>query len=236
MIRSSGSHAKADGAFIETEFFLVGTRIHLVRHGEVFNPEGVLYGRLPGFSLSERGTAMAALASAEILREGRPVRRLLSSPLERAQESAAPISESLGIPIGSHDGFIEASSHLEGGQFAMRLAILAKPRAWRYLVNPFKPSWGEPFVDVAGRMRAALRTVSAEGDSEGDVVIVSHQLPIWLMHREAMGKPLFHDPRKRRCALSSITSFEWQGDRLLEVDYREPAHSLVNDATDVGAV
>jgi broad specificity phosphatase PhoE len=215
---------------------LEGTRLHLVRHGEVFNPEGVLYGRLPGFSLSERGAAMATLASVELLREGRPVRRLLSSPLDRAQESAKPISEALGLPIESADGFIEASSHLEGGQFAMSLSILAKPRAWRYLVNPFKPSWGEPFSHVAERMLAELMIVGAETGEVGDVVVVSHQLPIWLMHRHAQGLPLFHDPRKRRCALSSITSFEWRDGELIEVGYREPARSLVDGSLDVGAV
>ena len=179
---------------------------------------------------------MASLASAELLREGRPVRRLLSSPLERAEESAKPISEMLGLPIEPVDGFIEASSNLEGGQFTMSLGIIAKPRAWRYLVNPFKPSWGEPFAQVAERMLAELAIVGAETGAVGDVVVVSHQLPIWLMHRHAQGRPLFHDPRKRRCALSSITSFEWRGGKLIEVDYREPARSLVDGSLDVGAV
>ena len=215
---------------------MVGTRLHLVRHGEVFNPDVVLYGRLPGFNLSERGAAMATLASTELLREGRPVRRILSSPLERAQESAKPISEVFGLPIESVDCFIEASSHLEGGEFAMSLSILAKPRAWRYLLNPFKPSWGEPFAQVAERMLAELKSVAAETGEVGDVVVVSHQLPIWLMHRNAQGRPLFHDPRKRRCALSSITSFEWRDGSLVEVGYREPARSLIDGSIDVGAV
>jgi broad specificity phosphatase PhoE len=215
---------------------LVDTRLHLVRHGEVFNPEAVLYGRLPGFKLSERGAAMALLASAELLGAGRPVRRLISSPLERARESAKPISEALGLSIESVDGFTEAWSHLEGGRFAMNLSILAMPRAWRYLVNPFKPSWGEPFAHVAERTLAELRIVGAEADEPGDVVVVSHQLPIWLMHRQAQGQPLFHDPRKRRCALSSITSFEWRDGELVEVEYREPARSLADGSLDTGAV
>ena len=217
----------------------MASRIHVVRHGEVHNPDGVLYGRLPDFHLSERGTRTAALAAEELLRsvqtDGRPIVRVLSSPLERAQESAAPIAAALGLPIELREGLIEASSKLEGGQFSMSLSILAKPRAWRYLVNPFAPSWGEPFRDVAERMQRELNDAFDVPES-GDVVMVSHQLPIWMSHRVATGKPLFHDPRKRRCALSSITSFERSGDRLIEIDYRDVVANAGEVTRDVGAV
>jgi broad specificity phosphatase PhoE len=211
----------------------VNTQIHLVRHGEVHNPNGLLYGRLPGFHLSERGAEMAKLAAQELLTAGRPIAQVMSSPLERALESAEPISMELNAPVSVDDQLIEASSHLEGGQFSVSLSILAKPRAWRHLVNPLRPSWGEPFVDVNRRMLDALRGAQNGG---GDIVMVSHQLPIWLVHRYATGRPLAHDPRKRRCSLSSITSFEWREDKLVEVAYREPAAALDKRAKDVGAV
>jgi broad specificity phosphatase PhoE len=70
----------------------------------------------------------------------------------------------------------------------------------------------------------------------GDAVIVSHQLPIWMVHRRVAGKSLAHDPRRRRCALSSITTFERRGAVFVEVDYRDPAAGLNVRATDVGAV
>jgi broad specificity phosphatase PhoE len=210
-------------------------RIHFVRHGEVENPDGILYGRLPGFGLSSAGAEMAALTAEALRAEGRPVARLLSSPLQRAVESAAPIEKALGIVVETVPGLTEASSRLEGGRFAMKLSILAKPAAWPYLVNPFRPSWGEPFTSVRDRTLAVFESLRDE-ESDGDVVVVGHQLPIWVMHRHATGKPLFHDPRKRRCGLSSVTSFEWSGDRLVEVGYREPAARLYARSADVGAV
>lgn len=209
------------------------SRIHLVRHGEVHNPSGILYGRLPGYHLSELGVSMAALAARELHREGRDIARIISSPLERALESAEPIGQALGLPVHTSDHLIEASSRLEGGQYSVSLRIIGKPRAWRHLVNPFRPSWGEPFTAVSHRMLAAM--MDAKG-VDGDVVMVSHQLPIWLLHRHAIGKPLVHDPRRRRCALSSITTFEWLDDELVEVGYREPAAPLDTRANDVGAV
>lgn len=197
------------------------------------NPDGLLYGRLPGFHLSERGAHMAELAARELSTAGRPIARVMSSPLERALESAEPIARELKLPVSVDDQLIEASSRLEGGQFSVSLSILAKPRAWRHLVNPFRPSWGEPFTDVNRRMLEAMKAAEAKN---GDIVMVSHQLPIWLLHRYATGRSLVHDPRKRRCSLSSITSFEWRDDKLVEVAYREPAASLDKRAKDVGAV
>ena len=64
------------------------SRIHLVRHGEVHNPEGILYGRLPHFRLSERGHEMAALAAKELKARGVKVGALDASPLLRTREAA----------------------------------------------------------------------------------------------------------------------------------------------------
>jgi broad specificity phosphatase PhoE len=211
------------------------TRLHLVRHGEVHNPTGVLYGRLPGFSLSERGRAMAAAAARSLVEDGRPISRVLSSPLERAVESAEPIAEAFGLEIETTEQVIEASSRLEGGRYQMNLGILAKPLAWRYLVNPMRPSWGEPFVEVAARVLGEMDAVWDETPG-GEVAIVSHQLPIWMAHRAVTGRPLFHDPRRRRCTLSSITSFEKVDGSWREVGYSEPASVLTVGGNDVGAV
>ena len=66
------------------------TVVHLLRHGEVNNPTGVVYGRLPGYHLSDRGRLMA-VAAARFFAE-RPVVSVFSSPLQRAQETAAPVA------------------------------------------------------------------------------------------------------------------------------------------------
>lgn len=212
---------------------MTASRLHLVRHGEVANPDGLLYGRLPGFFLSDKGIRMAQAAADHLVAEGRRVTRLISSPLERAVQSAEPVAAAYGLEIEVRDGLLEASSRLEGGKYQMNLGILAKPGAWRYLVNPMRPSWGEPFKDVAQRVLAEMDEVR-ESVASGDVVMVSHQLPIWMAHRAVAGKPLFHDPRKRRCTLSSITSFELVDGSWREVEYFEPAKG--HDVTDVGAV
>lgn len=210
-------------------------QIHLVRHGEVHNPDGVLYGRLPGFGLSERGHRMAAAAADELVKAGRPVSRLIASPLQRAQESAQPIADALGLPIDTEPRIIEPTNRFEGLTFEFGPAVIRRPKSWPWVLNPFKPSWGEAYVSIVARMRAAMTDAHASVES-GDVVLVSHQLPIWMVHRSVAGRSLWHDPRKRRCTLSSITSFELRDGQLVEVDYREPAAELLSDAIDQGAV
>lgn len=201
-----------------------------MRHGEVFNPSRVLYGRLPGFRLSDDGREMAAAPASHIKSLGRPVTALFASPLQRTRESAEPFAATFGLEPVIDERVIEPTNVFEGKR--MRRAVL-NPVNWRHLRKPSRPSWGEPYADVIARMDAAMRDAWNSVDG-GDVVIVSHQLPIWITHLAVAGEPLRHDPRKRRCALSSVTSFELDGDRWREVAYAEPAATA--GAVDVGAV
>jgi len=211
---------------------VVASQIHLVRHGEVHNPLRVLYGRLPGYRLSELGERMAAAAADDLAGRGREITRLLASPLQRAQESAAPIAERFRVEVETDDRIIEPTNHFEGT--IMRLA-LRNPANWYVLRNPNKPSWGEPYVSIVARMLDAVRD-AWESTPSGDVVLVSHQLPIWMVHSSLGDGRLPHDPRQRRCGLSSITSFEHRDGVFVEVGYTDPAAALAADATDVGAV
>src|SRR6201996_2103232 len=121
------------------------TVVHLLRHGEVHNPQHVLYGRLPGYHLSANGRMMAAAAADYF--EGRPVAAIFASPLERAQETAQPVAERPRLPISTADRLTEPANVLEGK--AVSLASLGlNPLNWRYLWNPFQPSWGEPYTKV----------------------------------------------------------------------------------------
>ncbi|MBK0419455.1 histidine phosphatase family protein [Leucobacter sp. CSA1] len=209
--------------------------LHLVRHGEVHNPDRVLYGRLPGYRLSERGHQMAEAAALELAGSDRIVARLLASPLERAQQSARPIASALGLEIGTEERIIEPANFFEGKVNSGGDSAFRNPRYWYRLWNPLVPSWGEPYRQIAGRMRRAMNE-AWEQVRGGDIVMVSHQSPIWIAHLDIAGRPLFHNPAKRRCELSSITSFEKRGERWFEVDYRTPASGLVEGAVDVGAV
>ncbi len=198
------------------------TIVHLVRHGEVANPDGILYGRIPGFSLSEDGQMMAK-AAADFM-TGRDVTVLRSSPLERAVQTAEPIAAQLGLPIEVDERLIEPWNHFEGLNVGIGDGSLRAPRHWIYLRNPFRPSWGEPYKEVAARVLAAA-TDAARAARGHEAVCVSHQLPIWVTRRSAEGRTLWHDPRRRQCALGSVTSLTFTGDRLTSVSYAEPSGS-----------
>lgn len=206
--------------------------LHLVRHGEVHNPEGVLYGRLPGYRLSELGQGMAEAAAQELAASDRAVSTLIASPLERAQQSAAPIAQAFNLPIAIDERIIEPTNAFEG---SVGKSAFKNPRYWYRYLNPFRPSWGEPYRSIANRVRAAMDD-AWDAERSGDIVMVSHQAVIWAAHRDINGEPLFHNPAKRRCELSSITTFERRGGRWFEVDYRTPAAELMKDSIDVGAV
>jgi broad specificity phosphatase PhoE len=205
--------------------------VHLVRHGEVHNPAGVVYERLPGFRLSDRGEAMAA-TTADWLAD-KPVSRLIASPLLRTQQSARPIADAFGLEIEPDERVIEAGNRFAGRKVGR--AVLRSPKDWVLFRNPLRPSWGEAFTTVRDRMRLAVLEALQAGDAEHDVVIVSHQLPIWMVHRSVVGAPLAHDPRRRRCALSSVTSFAIQDGRVVETGYEDPAGALLLGAVDQGA-
>ena len=129
---------------------MVATTVHLLRHGEVHNPDGLLYGRLPGYRLSERGHAMARAVADALAGEpdaaGGPARTrhdvtvVVSSPLQRAQETAAPIAAAFGVEIGTDERLIEAANHFQGMKFGVGDGSLRHPTHWPYLRNPFRPS------------------------------------------------------------------------------------------------
>lgn len=208
------------------------TTVHLLRHGEVYNPDHVLYGRLPGFRLSDLGVAQADLA-AEFF-ANRPIVHLVASPLERAQQTAAPIAERTGLAVLPDERLIEAANALQGRNVAGGRGLFSDLSNYKFFVNPLRPSWGEPYVQIAARMMAALHAArdAAEAAAEvsgtevGEAVCVSHQLPIVIVRRLAEGRHLFHDPRKRQCSLASVTSFTFAGDTIVDVAYTEPAATL----------
>lgn len=200
------------------------TTVHLVRHGEVHNPDKVLYGRLTGFPLSDLGHAMAGRV-VEALGE-RDIRSLISSPLERTRQTAQPLAERLRLDVVLDERAVEAGSRLEGRRLVGGRGVLRTPSAWRHLWNPARPSWGEPYGEVAARMLSAV--AAARDAARGhEAILVSHQLPIWATRLHAQGQRLLHDPRRRQCSLCSITSLTFEGDRVVQVDYSEPAADLL---------
>jgi broad specificity phosphatase PhoE len=203
----------------------MGSTVHVVRHGEVHNPEKILYGLQPGWHLSQRGHAMAKKVAE--WSEQFEIGAVLASPLQRAQETATPIAQAHRREIFTEPRLIEARNIFEGKKFELGSGVLRHPPSWRYLWNPWQPSWGEPYVDQINRMLAAVFTARELADGK-DAICVSHQLPIWTLRRSIEGKRLIHDPRKRQCSLASVTSIHFDNEGVISgLTYTEPAQSLL---------
>ena len=200
------------------------TVVHLMRHGEVHNPEGVLYGRLPGYHLSELGHQMAERVAEHLA--DRDVTVVTASPLERAQQTAVPIAAAHQLAVGTDDRLIEAANQFEGLTFGVGDGSLRHPRHWGRLRNPFRPSWGEPYRDQVNRVMAAVEAARSAARGH-EAVLVSHQLPIWVTRCAVEDRRLWHDPRRRQCSLASLTSFTFHGEELVSVSYAEPARDLL---------
>ena len=208
-----------------SEASAISSTVHVVRHGEVHNPESILYGRQPGWRLSERGIAMAE-AVAKWSKE-LSLGAIHASPLERAQQTASPIAKEHGLEINTDDRLIEAANIFEGKPFGVGDGVLKRPSAWRHLWNPWRPSWGEPYTEQIERMKAAVEhaRIVAQGK---DALVVSHQLPIWILRSSVEGRPFLHDPRKRQCSLASVTSLHFDASgKIVGLSYSEPARHLL---------
>jgi broad specificity phosphatase PhoE len=196
------------------------TRVHLIRHGEVHNPDRILYGRIPGFRLSDTGR-MQAVAVAEMLAEADIV-AVIASPLQRAQETAAPIAARHDLEVDIDEDLIESANIFEGKRVSPGDGAWRNPRYWWHLRNPFTPTWGEPYAQIAARMATAVDKARARAAGH-EVVCVSHQLPVWTVRQYLSGHKLWHDPRRRQCDVGSVTTLIYDGDRLVDVDYRVPS-------------
>jgi len=203
----------------------MGSTVHVLRHGEVFNPEKILYGLQPGWHLSERGHQMAGVV-AEWSKQFQ-VGAVHASPLQRAQETANPLAQMHNLAITTDERLIEAANLFEGKKFELGSGVLRHPKSWRLLTRPWIPSWGEPYEIQIKRMLSAI--FSAHEAAEGkDAFCVSHQLPIWILRSAVEGRRLMHDPRKRECTLASVTSFHFDENNMIEgVSYSEPAKALL---------
>jgi broad specificity phosphatase PhoE len=199
--------------------------VHVIRHGEVENPEKILYGRQPGWRLSQRGEEMAQVIAD--WSKSIDLGAVHASPLQRAQETAAPIARAHSLDITTDEKLIEAANIFEGQKFELGSGVLKHPSSWKHLINPWKPSWGEPYEEQISRMLAAV--FQARDAAQGkDAIVVSHQLPIWILRSAIEGRRLIHDPRKRQCTLASVTSIHFDDEAMISgTSYSEPAKHLL---------
>jgi broad specificity phosphatase PhoE len=198
--------------------------VHCVRHGQVDNPSGVIYGRLPGFGLTELGQQMAERLGEYFA--GRPLVWLVSSPLQRARETVAPIARNHPeLEVHPDERVIEAGNSFEGVNFGAHNEYLLRPQSLWRLRNPLRPSWGEAYAEMAERMRDAIKD-AARHATHGEAVIVSHELPIFIARRSAEGLGYVHDPRARQTPLASVTSFHFVNGQLVHITHERPADDL----------
>jgi broad specificity phosphatase PhoE len=170
---------------------------------------------------------MMAAAAADYF-DGRPVAAVFASPLERAQETARPVADRLGLEITTDDRLIESANVLEGKSVSLA-SLAVNPLNWKYLWNPFTPSWGEPYTEVVARVRQVIDRARETARGQ-EAVCVSHQLPIWVSRLAAEHKRLWHNPNSRQCALGSVTSLTFDGDELTGVSYAVPPRRPVVDS------
>jgi len=196
------------------------TIVHVMRHGEVHNPDGILYGRLPDFHLSERGRAQAEAVASWLA--DRDIVYVVASPLERAQETAAPIAARHGLAVDTDDELIESLNVFQGERVSPGDGALRDPRNWWHLRNPRTPSWGEPYREIAARMKGAVERARIKGTGH-EALCVSHQLPVETLRRAMTGANLHHFPTRRLCNLASVTSFYFDGDDYIGWGYTELA-------------
>ena len=173
----------------------------------------------------------AVPAVAGLLLAGRDVVHVVASPMERARQTAEPVAKEFGLDVAIDDRVTEAENVFQGRRVHTR-DVVADPRLWRYLRDPFRPSWGEPYARVVLRMYAAVE-LAREAARGHEAVLVSHQLPIWVARLSAENRHLWHDPRRRQCSLASVTSFTYEGARLVSIAYAEPAADLLPQASPV---
>jgi broad specificity phosphatase PhoE len=199
--------------------------VHLVRHGKTENIGGLVYGRLPEYHLTELGHKQAQ-QTAERLNDHiahNEVVELVSSPLERVVETAEHIQAELNLKLQVDDRAIEWASALQAEPFGPGRGRWLSPRGWWLMRNPLRPSWGEPYQEIAERMHGlVIDQVSQVPVS----IIVSHELTIGVYRRFIEGRPLWHDPSRRGVDLCSVTTIEFVdtgvGHRPTKVVYWQP--------------
>lgn len=209
------------------------TYIHLLRHGEVYNPNHVIYERLDNFHLSKRGLMMADQVALFV--KSHPdlskISKIYCSPLDRTLETAAPVANELGLKIVKDDRLLESKHFLAGKNPKVEIPKLLKSlrllSVLKLIINPSKPSWGEPYADVASRMKSIINEVVQKNQGK-HILLVSHQNPIWISRLFFEEKQLRHNPQKRVCDLASITSLAFTKDsnQLYKVMYRVPARNI----------
>ena len=218
---------------------MTATTIHFVRHGKVHNPDHLLYERLPDFHLSARGLRMAQATGAYLAAnpQTNTIAAVYSSPLDRTRETAGAIIEALNavraqrgqapLTLTVEDRAIEARNEFRGTRIGHGEGALWRNGNWKLVLNLWKPSWGESYRSIAARMDAVARDLTARHPGE-QVVVVSHESPIWSYRHLLETGHAEHWMFLRRTALASVTSITYDNatGRVMSITYADPAAGI----------
>ena len=212
------------------------TTIHFVRHGKVYNPDHLLYERLPDFHLSDLGRRMAQATATYLAKnpQTNTIAAVYSSPLDRTRETAGaildalnPVREACGeapLTLTTDERVIEAGNEFRGKRIGHGEGALWKNGNWKLVRNLWKPSWGESYQSIAHRMQDFALEKVAEYPGK-QIVVVSHESPIWsYRHMLETGHPE-HNMLLRHTALASITSitYDCNTGKIMSITYADPA-------------
>ncbi|MCH4160323.1 MAG: histidine phosphatase family protein [Bifidobacterium sp.] len=216
------------------------TKVSLVRHGEVFNPEHVLYERLPDFHLSTRGQRMAR-ATAQYIAQQPTLNNavaLFSSPLDRTRETSDAILEALNEEREKHgedpltvtldDRIIEAGNEFRGKRIGHGDGAVWRRNNIKLLHNLWKPSWGETYQQIAQRVGDFVYEKVDEYPGE-HIIAISHESPIWTFRHLLEKGRAEHNMMMRHTGLASITTITFDNATKLPVsiEYADPAAAVI---------
>lgn len=181
------------------------TTVLFVRHGQTPTTGKKLPGRAPGLHLAPKGIEQAEAAGARIAALAK-VTAIYASPMERTQETAAPIARACGLRTRTHKGLIEADF---GSWTGKNLSALRKLPEWKTVQSypsGFRFPKGESFPEMQTRMTGAITELVAKHPGE-TIVAVSHADTIKAALADAQGTPLdlFQRIVVSPCSISAVT-------------------------------
>lgn len=174
--------------------------LYLVRHGEVHNPTGIIYGRLPGFGLSTTGRSQISSAIKKL--KINPPQVVYASPMQRTQESAELIASNLKLKIQTDSRIIETNiGNFQGKPFDS----LPKP----YISDEGTHPEIESANDIRKRFFNFVDDLRIEHANE-TVVAVSHRDPIVVAILYWQDRPI-----------ENLTTFDFKPGSIFAVHFEE---------------
>ncbi|MBV9101499.1 MAG: histidine phosphatase family protein [Candidatus Dormibacteraeota bacterium] len=208
------------------------TRLYLVRHCDVRNADGVLYGHLDDFPLSDKGVQQAHAIGRHLAESG--VRRIITSPLERARQTADIVASHLeGARVDVSDDLIEArfGRYLQGVR--PRDVPWRRPLWFIHMAWPGLLPIDESVSQMAARIRRQLVRLLREQPGEPGMCI-SHGDPIQAFWVESTGRRAYALHRLQ-CAKGGMLELDYEGTRLATLAYRSPQTIAAPDAVSTAA-